>query len=253
MTEPVVNADIALDANPSLLTRLGAEVFGTFVLVFGVIGTALFAAAFPELGVGFLGVALAVGLAVLGAAYAVGHISGGHFNPAVSVAAAAAGRFAWKDVLPYAIAQIVGGLIATTLLYVILANGPEGALAAVQAGGFASNGFGEASPGGFSLVAVIVVELVVTVVFTTIILGVTDRRAPSGFAPIAIGLSLTVAHLVAIPVSNASLNPARSIATAVFGGALPLSQLWVFILVPTVAGLIGGLLYRAGFAAKRAA
>ena len=125
--------------------------------------------------------------------------------------------------------------------------------AAVQAGGFASNGFGEASPGGFSLVAVIVVELVVTVVFTTIILGVTDRRAPSGFAPIAIGLSLTVAHLVAIPVSNASLNPARSIATAVFGGALPLSQLWVFILVPTVAGLIGGLLYRVGFAAKRAA
>lgn len=249
LNSDVVDGDVALDAAPGLATRLAAEVFGTFVLVFGVIGTAIFASS----NTGWLGVALAVGLAVMGAAYAVGHISGGHFNPAVSIAAAASGRFAWRDVLPYSIAQIVGGLIATLLIFVILANGPAGALAEVQAGGFASNGFDEASPLGFGLLAVIVVELVVTILFTTIILGVTDRRAPTGFAPIAIGLTLTVAHLVAIPVSNASLNPARSIATAVFGGTVPLTQLWVFIVVPLVAGLIGGLLYRGVFEARRRA
>jgi len=154
-------------------------------------------------------------------------------------------------VLPYSIAQIVGGLIATLLIFVVLANGPAGALAEVQAGGFASNGFDEGSPLGFGLLAVIIVELIVTILFVTIILGVTDRRAPTGFAPIAIGLTLTVAHLVAIPVSNASLNPARSIATAVFGGQVPLTQLWVFIVVPLVAGVIGGLLYRGVFEARR--
>ena len=245
----VVDGDISLDASPSLAIRLAAEVFGTFVLVFGVIGTAIFASS----NTGWLGVALAVGLAVMGAAYAVGHISGGHFNPAVSIAAAASGRFAWRDVLPYSIAQIVGGLIATLLIFVILANGPAGALAEVQGAGFASNGFDEGSPLGFGLLAVIIVELIVTILFVTIILGVTDRRAPTGFAPIAIGLTLTVAHLVAIPVSNASLNPARSIATAVFGGTVPLTQLWVFIVVPLVAGVIGGLLYRGVFEARRKA
>ena len=244
LNSDVVDGDVALDAAPGLATRLAAEVFGTFVLVFGVIGTAIFASS----NTGWLGVALAVGLAVMGAAYAVGHISGGHFNPAVSIAAAASGRFAWRDVLPYSIAQIVGGLIATLLIFVILANGPAGALAEVQAGGFASNGFAEHSPTGFGLWAVLGTELVVTALFLLIILGVTDRRAPTGFAPIAIGLALTVFHFIAIPISNASLNPARSIATAIWGsgaeGAWPLVQVWAFIVAPIIGAVIAGLLYK---------
>ena len=236
---PGVDVADTVDAAPSLTKRLIAELFGTFVLVFGVIGTALFLA--PSTGA--FSVAFAVGLTIIGAAYAVGHISGGHFNPAVSIGAAASGRFAWRDVGPYAIAQVLGGALATLVLFGI-ASGKEGFLAEVQAAGFASNGFGEHSPAGFGLASVIVAEIVITALFVWIILGVTDRRAPSGFAPIAIGLSLTLFHLVAIPISNASLNPARSIATAIFGGGDALAQLWVFILAPIVGALIAGFLYK---------
>ena len=235
-TNDVVNADVDLDAAPTLTRRLIAELFGTFVLVFGVIGTALFSSA----NTGWLGVSLAVGITVIGAAYAVGHISGGHFNPAVTLGAAAAGRFAWADVLPYIAAQVVGGVLATTILSVIRSDGPA------DLGTFAdvSNGFGDHSPAGYGLVAVILAEVVLTAIFLFVILGVTDRRAPSGFAPLAIGLTLTLIHLVAIPISNASVNPARSIATAVFGGGDSLAQLWVFIVAPIVGALIAGLAYR---------
>jgi len=241
----VVNADIELETAPSLGKRLAAEVFGTFLLVFGVIGTALFASG----NTGLLGVALAVGLTVIGGAYAVGHISGGHFNPAVSIGAAAAGRFAWSDVLPYIAAQIVGGALATTILFAIRAGAPEGSIAGFDA---VSNGFGDASPAGFGLVSVLVAEVVLTAIFLYVILGVTDRRAPSGFAPLAIGLTLTLVHLVLIPISNASVNPARSIATAIFGGAVPLGQLWVFIVAPIVGGLIAGFTYNLLFDNKKA-
>ena len=241
----VVNADVELEAAPSLGKRLAAEVFGTFLLVFGVIGTALFASG----NTGLLGVALAVGITVIGGAYAVGHISGGHFNPAVSIGAAAAGRFAWSDVLPYIAAQIVGGALATTILFAIRSGAPEGSVAGFDA---VSNGFGDASPAGFNLVSVLVAEVVLTAIFLYVILGVTDRRAPSGFAPLAIGLTLTLVHLVLIPISNASVNPARSIATAIFGGAVPLGQLWVFILAPIVGGLIAGFTYNLLFDKKKA-
>jgi len=241
----VINADIELEKAPSLGKRLAAEVFGTFLLVFGVIGTALFASG----NTGLLGVALAVGLTVIGGAYAVGHISGGHFNPAVSIGAAAAGRFAWSDVLPYIAAQIVGGALATTILFAIRAGAPEGSIAGFDA---VSNGFGDASPAGFGLVSVLVAEVVLTAIFLYVILGVTDRRAPSGFAPLAIGLTLTLVHLVLIPISNASVNPARSIATAIFGGAVPLGQLWVFIIAPIVGGLIAGFTYNLLFDNKKA-
>jgi aquaporin Z len=242
---PGVDVADVVDAAPSLTKRLIAELFGTFVLVLGVIGTALFSS--PS--TGLLGVALAVGLTIIAAAYAVGHISGGHFNPAVSIGAAASGRFAWRDVGPYAIAQIVGGALATLVLFLI-ASGKEGFLAEAQAAGFASNGFGEHSPGGVGLVSVIVAEIVVTALFVWVILGVTDRRAPTGFAPLAIGLALTLFHLVMIPVSNSSLNPARSIATAVLGGPDALAQLWVFLVAPLVGGLLAGVVYRPLFGAK---
>ena len=241
---PVTNADVALGA-PTLVQRLVAEAFGTFVLVAGVIGTAMFFA--PAAGP--LSVALAVGLAVMGAAYAVGHISGGHFNPAVTIGAAAAGRFAWSDVLPYIGAQIVGGALATTILLGVRA-GAGGDVFSSFTG--TSNGYGDASPGGFALPSVLLAEVVATAVFLYIILGVTDRRAPSGFAPIAIGLTLTMLHLVTIPVSNASLNPARSIATAIFGGAVPLEQLWAFIVAPIIGALIAGFSYNFLFDRKRA-
>lgn len=247
-TPDVVNADIDLDRAPTLARRLVAELFGTFLLVLGVIGTALFTSA----NTGILGVALAVGLAVIGGAYAFGHISGGHFNPAVTLGAAAAGRFAWSDVLGYIGAQIIGGALATTVLFAVAAGGPAGLLSDITASGFASNGYGLHSPAGFGLVAVIVTEVVLTAVFLYVILGVTDRRAPSGFAPIAIGLTLTLLHLVAIPVSNASFNPARSIATAIYGGPDALIQLWVFIVAPIVGALIAGFSYGALFDRKRA-
>ncbi|MCU1580540.1 MAG: aquaporin [Rhodoglobus sp.] len=243
----VTNADVPLAA-PALPARLIAEVFGTFLLVFGVIGTALFTAS----NTGILGVALAVGLTVIAGAYAVGHISGGHFNPAVTLGAAAAGRFAWKDVLPYFGAQLAGGAIATTVLFAIAAGGPAGFLSDVTKSGFASNGYDAHSPAGFGLVSVIVAEIVLTALFLYVILGVTDRRAPTGFAPLAIGLTLTLIHLVAIPISNASVNPARSIATAIYGGPDALAQLWVFILAPLVGGLIAGVSYRVLFDRKSA-
>ncbi len=247
MATPVSNADVDVDATSSLAQRVTAEMFGTFLLVGGVIGTALFSS--PNTGI--LGVALAVGLAVIGGAYAVGHISGGHFNPAVTLGAAASGRFAWRDVPYYVLAQVIGGALATTVLFVIATNGPAGALQGFIDGGFASNGFGDHSPGGFSLVAVIVAEVVLTAVFLYVILGVTDRRAASGFAPLAIGLTLSVLHLIAIPISNASFNPARSIATAIFGGTDALIQLWVFIVAPIVGALIAGFTYGALFDAKK--
>ncbi|MGX5680748.1 aquaporin Z [Schumannella luteola] len=247
MAKTVANADVDVDSASSLAQRVTAELFGTFLLVGGVIGTALFSS--PN--TGWLGVALAVGLTVIGGAYAVGHISGGHFNPAVTLGAAASGRFAWRDVPYYVLAQIIGGALATTVLFIIASNGPSGFITSAVEGGFASNGFGEHSPGGFNLLAVIVTEVVLTAVFLYVILGVTDRRAPSGFAPLAIGLTLTLLHLVAIPVSNASFNPARSIATAIYGGPDALIQLWVFIVAPIVGALIAGFTYSALFDSKR--
>jgi aquaporin Z len=228
----------------SLGARLAAEFFGTFLLVFGVIGTALFSSS----NTGLLGVALAVGLTVIAGAYSVGHISGGHFNPAVTVGVATAGRMPWKDVAPYIVTQIVGGAVATTILFAIAANGPDGFLADAQAGGFASNGFGDHSPAGFGLVAVIIVEVVLTAVFLYVILGVTaPNSTTAGFAPLAIGLTLTLIHLVAIPVSNASVNPARSIATAIYGGGDALGQVWVFIVAPILGAIIAGATWKLAF------
>ncbi|MEL5308748.1 aquaporin Z [Serratia nevei] len=221
--------------------RLFAEFFGTFWLVFGGCGSAVLAAAFPQLGIGFLGVALAFGLTVVTMAYAVGHISGGHFNPAITVGLFAGGRFAAKDVIPYVIAQVIGGIAAAAVLYLI-ASGKAGFDA--TAGGFASNGYGEHSPGGYSLQSAIVIELVLTAFFLIVIHGVTDKRAPVGFAPLAIGLTLTLIHLISIPVTNTSVNPARSTGVAIFQGTWALQQLWVFWLVPLVGGIIGGLIYR---------
>lgn len=220
--------------------RFTAELFGTFWLVLGGCGSAVLAAAFPELGIGFAGVALAFGLTVVTMAYAVGHISGGHFNPAVTVGLCAGGRFPAKDVLPYIVAQVIGGLAAGAVLYVI-ASGKAGFDASA---GFASNGFGDHSPGGYSLHAAIVCELVLTAFFLIVIHGATDKRAPSGFAPLAIGLTLTLIHLISIPVTNTSVNPARSTAVAFFQGSWAIQQLWVFWLIPLIGGAIGGLIYR---------
>lgn len=226
----------------SLLSRLIAEAFGTFMLVFGVIGAALFLHGTT----GALGPALAVGLAVLTACYAVGHISGGHFNPAVSLGAATAGRMPWKDLLPYIGSQLVGGIIATVVLWLISATSGGKFVADFAA---VSNGFGDGSPSGFGIGAVIILEVVITCLFVWVILGVTAPGAhvTAGFAPLAIGLALTLFHLIAIPVDNASLNPARSIATAIFGGGVPLSQLWIFILAPFAGALIAGVTWKALF------
>ena len=233
---------------PTLGARLGAEVVGTFVLVFSVIGTALFAAGFNNgdggLNVGFLGVALALGLSVLVGAYAFGPVSGGHFNPAVTLGLSVAGRFAWKDVIGYIVAQLVGGILATTLLVAIAAGGPDGFLAKAQKGGFVSTGWGELSPGGFPLISALLIEIITTAVFVFVILGVTSSRGAAGFAPIAIGLTLTVLALIAIPVSDASFNPARSIATAIYGGPTALGQVWLSIVAPIVGALIAGATFR---------
>jgi aquaporin Z len=224
--------------------RLAAEFVGTFVLVLGGCGTAVLAAGVPDVGVGYLGVALAFGLTVLTMAYAVGHVSGGHFNPAVTVGLAMARRFAWRDVLGYVVTQVVAASIAATVLFVI-ANGKAGFSA--KDSGFATNGYGDHSPGGYSLLAVIVVEVVLTAVFVTVILGTTDTRAPKGFAPLAIGLALTLIHLISIPVSNTSVNPARSTGPALFVGGAALGQLWVFWVMPLLGGLIAGASYAALF------
>ncbi|HCI5862797.1 TPA: aquaporin Z [Klebsiella pneumoniae] len=225
-----------------MFRKLAAECFGTFWLVFGGCGSAVLAAAFPELGIGFAGVALAFGLPVLTMAFAVGHISGGHFNPAVTLGLWAGGRFPAKEVIGYIIAQVVGGIIAAAVLYVV-ASGKAGFDAA--ASGFASNGYGEHSPGGFSMLSAIVIEIVLTCGFLLVIHGATDKHAPAGFAPIAIGLALTLIHLISIPVTNTSVNPARSTAVAIFQGGWALQQLWLFWVMPIVGGILGGVLYRA--------
>ncbi|MBN8480995.1 MAG: aquaporin Z [Xanthomonadales bacterium] len=227
----------------SIGKRLAAEFFGTFWLVFGGCGSAVLAAAFPELGIGFTGVALAFGLTVLTMAYAVGGISGGHFNPAVTIGLFAGGRFGARDILPYVIAQVLGGIAAAGVLYLI-ASGKPGFDAAA---GFASNGFGEHSPGGYSMQAALIAEIVLTAFFVMIILGSIHGRAPKGFAPISIGLALTLIHLISIPVTNTSVNPARSTGVALFQGSWAISQLWLFWLAPLIGGVIGGGLHRALF------
>ncbi len=219
--------------------RASAELVGTFWLVFGGCGSAVLSAAFPQLGIGFLGVALAFGLTVLTMAFAIGHISGCHLNPAVTFGLAAGRRFPWREVIPYVIAQVVGAIIAAAILYLI-ASGKSGFN---LDGGFAANGFGEHSPGGYSLLSALVAEIVLTFMFLMIILGSTDRRAPAGFAPIAIGLGLTLIHLVGIPVTNTSVNPARSTGQALFVGGWAIAQLWLFWLAPIVGGLVAGLAY----------
>ncbi|POW57686.1 aquaporin Z [Candidatus Pantoea alvi] len=224
-----------------MLKKTAAEFFGTFWLVFGGCGSALLAATFPQSGIGFAGVALAFGLTVLTMACAVGHISGGHFNPAVTLGLWAGGRFSVKGVVPYIIAQVAGGIAAAGVLYLI-ASGKAGFDA--TASGFASNGFGEHSPGGYSLQAAVIIELVLTMFFLIVIHGATDKKAPAGLAPVAIGLALTLIHLISIPVTNTSVNPARSTAVALFQGTWALQQLWLFWLVPIVGGCIGGLIYR---------
>lgn len=239
-------------ASPAMYARLVAEALGTFVLVLGGCGTALLAANFPDaevntLGVGFLGVALAFGLTVVVGAFALGPISGGHFNPAVTLGLAAAGRFSWSDVGGYIVAQLVGGVVASSVLALVVSGGPDGFFDAARESGFASNGFGEHSPGGFGLGSAIVVETVLTAVFLFVILGTTARVASPGFAPLAIGLTLTLIHLISIPVTNTSVNPARSLATAIYGGGWALGQLWVFIVFPILGALIAGLAYRPMF------
>ena len=225
--------------------RLWAEFLGTFWLVFGGCGSAVLAAKVVSdgtinMGIGFVGVALAFGLTVVTGAYAVGHISGGHFNPAVTLGCAVAKRVEWAAVVPYWIAQVVGGAVAGGVLFVI-ANGKDGFSASES--GFATNGYGEHSPDGYSLAAVIVAEVVLTAVFLWVILGVTSKKAPAGFAPLAIGLTLTLIHLISIPVSNTSGNPARSLGVAWYAGGDALSQVWVFILAPLVGAAIAGISY----------
>ncbi len=223
----------------SLIRKCLAEFFGTFWLVFGGCGAAVLAAAFPGLGIGFLGVSLAFGLTVLTMAYAVGHISGAHFNPAVSVGLWVGGRFPLKDLVPYIVSQVLGAVAAAVVLYVIASGAPLFAV-----GGFASNGYGPRSPGGYSLAAALVCEVVMTFFFLMVILGSTDRRAPQGLAPIAIGLALTLIHLVSIPVTNTSVNPARSTGPAIIAGGLALKQLWLFWVAPIIGALLAGVVYR---------
>ncbi len=222
------------------MNKYGAEFFGTFWLVLGGCGSAVLAAAFPNVGIGLLGVALAFGLTVLTMAFAIGHISGCHLNPAVSFGLWAGGRFPAKELLPYIIAQVLGGVVAGGVLYLI-ASGKAGFQLSA---GFASNGYDVHSPGGYSLLAALVTEVVMTMMFLLVILGATDKRAPQGFAPIAIGLCLTLIHLISIPVTNTSVNPARSTAVAVFAGDWAISQLWLFWVAPLVGALIGAAIYR---------
>ena len=220
--------------------RLGAEFLGTFWLVFGGCGSAVLAAGVPDVGIGFLGVSLAFGLTVLTMAYAVGHVSGGHFNPAVTVGLATARRFPWKDVPGYVVTQVVAAVVAAAVLWVV-ADGVDGFSA--QESGFATNGYADRSPEGYSLLSVLVIEVVLTAFFLYVILGATDTRAPKGFAPISIGLGLTLIHLVSIPVSNTSVNPARSTGPALFAGSDAMLQLWAFWLAPLVGAVIAGVSY----------
>jgi len=226
----------------SMSKKMGAEFIGTFWLVLGGCGSAVLAAGFPELGIGFMGVALAFGLTVLTMAFAIGHISGCHLNPAVSVGLMVGGRFSASELVPYIVAQVLGGITGAAVLYVIAsgAAGPGG----FETAGFASNGYGEHSPGGYNLVSALVTEVVMTFMFLTIILGATDKRAPAGFAPIAIGLGLTLIHLISIPVTNTSVNPARSTGVALFEGGWALSQLWLFWVAPIVGAALAGVTYK---------
>lgn len=217
-----------------------AELIGTFWLVFGGCGSAVLAAAFPELGIGFTGVALAFGLTVLTGAYAFGHISGGHFNPAVSVGLFVGGRFPADKLLPYIVAQVIGAILGSLVLFLIASGKADFSLS----GGFASNGYGEHSPGGYGLGAALTAEFVLTYMFLIIILGSTDSRAPAGFAPIAIGLGLTLIHLIGIPVDNLSVNPARSTGPALFVGGWALAQLWAFWVAPILGAAFAGVTYR---------
>lgn len=220
------------------MKKFAAEFIGTFWLVLGGCGSAVLAAKFPEVGIGLVGVSLAFGLTVLTGVYALGHISGGHFNPAVSIGLWAGGRFSSKEILPYIAAQILGGIGAAAVLYVIATgNGSE-------IGGFAANGYAEHSPGGYSLLSALVTEIVMTFMFLIVILGATDKKAPSGFAGLAIGLALTLIHLISIPVTNTSVNPARSISQAVFVGGWAIEQVWLFILAPVVGAILAGLVYK---------
>ena len=235
-----------------LRAKLGAEFLGTFGLVFGGCGSAVLAAKFltddnVQLGIGFVGVALAFGLTVLTGAYAFGHVSGGHFNPAVTIGLAVAKRFEWKGVLPYIVTQIVAGFLAALVLYLIASD--KSGFSASESG-FASNGYGAQSPGGYGLGAALLTEIVMTAAFLYVILGATDDRAPKGFAPIAIGLALTLIHLISIPVTNTSVNPARSIAVAIFAGGPALAQLWLFIVAPIIGAVIAGVSYAAITGAK---
>lgn len=224
----------------SLKQRLAAEFVGTFWLVLGGCGSAVLAAGVPELGIGFAGVSLAFGLTVVTMAYALGHVSGGHFNPAVTAGLCAAGRFSIADLLPYWVAQVAGAILAAAILYLIASGAPGFDLA----GGFASNGYGEHSPGGYSLESALVAEIVLTFGFLIVILGATDPRSPAGFGPLAIGLALTLIHLISIPVTNTSVNPARSTGPALFVGGWALLQLWAFWVAPLIGSVVAGLLYR---------
>jgi aquaporin Z len=230
----------------SIGTRTAAEFLGTFWLVLGGCGSAVISAAFPEVGIGLLGVSLAFGLTVVTMAYAVGHVSGGHFNPAVSLGLATAGRFPTSELLPYVGAQVGGAIAAACILYLI-ASGKAGFDAAA---GFAANGYGEHSPGGYSLGAAFTCELVLTFMFLVVILGSTDKAAPAGFAPLAIGLALTLIHLISIPVTNTSVNPARSTSQAIFVGGWAIGQLWLFWLAPLAGAAVAGAVHRALFGAR---
>ncbi|WP_282151478.1 aquaporin Z [Ruegeria atlantica] len=221
-------------------SKLMAEFFGTFWLVLGGCGSAVLAAGVADVGIGWLGVAFAFGLTVLTMAYAVGHISGGHFNPAVSLGLMIGGRFPAKDLIPYWIAQVVGAIAAAAVLYLIVSGAPG----FESVGGFASNGYGEASPEGYSLMSALVIEIVMTAFFIIIILGATSSGAPAGFGPIAIGLGLTLIHLISIPVTNTSVNPARSTGVALFADAPALGQLWLFWVAPLIGGAIGALIWK---------
>jgi aquaporin Z len=222
-----------------MMNKLSAEFIGTFWLVFGGCGSAVLAAAFPEVGIGLVGVSLAFGLTVLTMAYTVGGISGGHFNPAVTLGLAVGGRFEYKDMIGYWIAQVAGGIVGAAVLYFI-ASGKAGFVA----GGFASNGYDALSPGGYSMLAVLVTEVVMTAMFLIIILGSTSKLAPAGFAPISIGLGLTLIHLVSIPVSNTSVNPARSLGAAIFADTGALGQVWLFWLAPLAGAALGAVIWK---------
>lgn len=224
----------------TLTKKLAAEFIGTFWLVLGGCGSAVLAAAFPDVGIGLLGVSLAFGLTVLTMAFAIGHISGCHLNPAVSIGLCSSGRFSAAELGPYIFAQVLGGIAGAATLYVIA----SGQVGFDVTAGFAANGYAEHSPGGYSLVAALVTEIVMTFMFLIIILGATDKRAPQGFAPIAIGLGLTLIHLISIPVTNTSVNPARSTGVAIFQGDWAMSQLWLFWLAPIVGAILAGIVYR---------